>query len=61
MEAYCNPIINYTELSQTVKKQKEIIKETIIKLLDKKRSSYSYSDIEKVTKKQKVIMSFKTA
>jgi hypothetical protein len=25
MEAYCNPNIDYTELSQTVKKQKEVL------------------------------------
>lgn len=52
MEAYCNPDIDYSRLTETIKEQKEKLKEIIsMKLLAKK--IHPYAEIEKIAIKIK--------
>jgi hypothetical protein len=53
MEAYCNPQIDYSNLSEILKMQKESLKNIINKFLTVK-TLQSYSDLEKIVKKQKI-------
>lgn len=50
MEAYCNPIIEYSTLSEAVKKQKESFQNLTSQFLNVKRR-YKSSDLEKNIKK----------
>jgi hypothetical protein len=52
MEAYINPEIDYTNLSEIIKKQKETVKEIIHKFLNVK-TTHKFSDLDKVLKKHK--------
>jgi len=52
MEAYVNPEINYSDLSDTIKKQKEFLIKQISKHLNI-CERYKFSDLEKVLKKHK--------
>jgi len=52
MEAYVNPEICYSELSDTIKKQKEFLIKQISKHLNYSQT-YKFSDLEKVLKKHK--------
>jgi histone acetyltransferase len=52
MEAYCSPEIDYTNLSVTIKQQKEALKGIIHKYLNVKTTN-KFSELEKVLKKQK--------
>ncbi len=52
MEAYCNPEINYSELSETVKLQKEIVKSMMNKFLNVKHKN-KFSHLEKILTKHK--------
>ena len=52
MEAYVNPEINYSELSDTIKKQKEFLINQISKHLNMVET-YKFSELEKVLKKNK--------
>ena len=56
MEAYCNPMINYSNLSETIKEQKNCIKNYAMKFLNVK-TKHSYSDLEKAIKKAKISQS----
>lgn len=53
MEAYCNPMINYSNLSETIKQQKQCIKNYAMKFLNVK-TKYKFEDLEKVVKKAKL-------
>jgi hypothetical protein len=52
MEAYCNPEIDYSNLSEIIKKQKESLKKIVNKFLSVK-TTQSYPELEKVLKKHK--------
>ena len=52
MEAYCNPSIDYSNLSEIIKKQKESLKKIIHKFLTVK-TTHEYNDLERVVKKHK--------
>lgn len=52
MEAYINPQIDYTNLSEIIKKQKEEVKEIVHQFLNVK-TTHKFSDLEKVLKKFK--------
>lgn len=52
MEAYVNPEINYSEISNTIKKQKEFLIKQITKHINV-TERYKFSDLEKVVKKYK--------
>lgn len=59
MEAFCNPIIDYSNLSEIIKKQKEGLRDLISKML-KVKTKRSYSDLEKNFKNfKKVFFSLK--
>lgn len=59
MEAYCNPMIDYSNLSEIIKKQKEGLRDLISKML-KVKTKRSYSDFEKNFKNfKKVFFSLK--
>jgi hypothetical protein len=59
MEAYCNPMIDYSNLSEIIKKQKEGLRDLISKML-KVKTKRSYSDLEKNFKNfKKVFFSLK--
>jgi hypothetical protein len=49
MEAYCNPEIDYSNLSEIIKKQKEVIRGIIKKSLNVK-TRRSFTDFEKGVK-----------
>ena len=49
MEAYCNPEIDYSNLSEIIKKQKEVIRRIIKKSLNVK-TRRSFTDLEKGVK-----------
>ena len=53
MEAYCNPMIDYSNLSEIIKQQKNKIKEFASKFLNVK-TKHSFSELEKVIKKEKL-------
>jgi hypothetical protein len=57
MEVYCNPAIDYSNLSEIIKKQKESIKGIIHKFLTVK-TTHEYSELEKILKKHKSEVSF---
>ncbi len=46
MEAYCNPIIDYSNLSEIIKKQKDVLKQKVSELLQVKKIR-KYSELEK--------------
>jgi len=52
MEAYVNPEIDYTNLSEIIKKQKEAVKGIVHKFLNVK-TTHKFSDLEKILKKSK--------
>ena len=52
MEAYINPEIDYTNLTEIIKKQKEEVKEIVHQFLNVK-TTHKFSDLEKVLKKFK--------
>ena len=52
MEAYCNPMIDYSNLSETIKEQKNTIKNLANKFLNVK-TKHSYVELEKAVKKYK--------
>ena len=52
MEAYCNPMIDYSNLSETIKEQKNTIKNLANKFLNVK-TKHSYVELEKAVKKFK--------
>jgi histone acetyltransferase len=52
MEAYINPEIDYTNLSEIIKKQKETVKSIIQKFLNVK-TTHKFLDLEKILKKHK--------
>jgi hypothetical protein len=52
MQAYVNPEIDYTNLSEIIKKQKETVKGIVHKFLNVK-TTHKYQDLEKVMKKFK--------
>jgi hypothetical protein len=54
MEAYCNPMIDYSNLSEIIKKQKEGLRGLISKML-KVKTKRSYSELEKVFKNFKKV------
>ena len=56
MEAYCNPMIDYSNLSETIKQQKNTIKEFAMRFLSVKRKQ-EYSELEKAVKKAKLSQS----
>lgn len=59
MEAFCNPMIDYSNLSEIIKKQKEGLRDLISKML-KVKTKRSYSDLEKNFKNfKKVFFSLK--
>ena len=58
MEAYCNPMIDYSNLSEIIKEQKNKIKEFASKFLNVK-TKHSFSELEKVIKKEKLENSYK--
>lgn len=53
MEAYCNPMIDYSNLSDTIKCQKETLKKIIGSLLGNK-TKCKYSQLETIAKKFKL-------
>jgi hypothetical protein len=55
MEAYCNPMIDYSNLSEIIKKQKESLRGLISKML-KVKTKRSYSELEKVFKNFKKVL-----
>jgi histone acetyltransferase len=52
MEAYCNPIIDYSNLTEIIKKQKESVKNLSQKFLNVKTRN-KFQDLEKTIKKFK--------
>ena len=52
MEVYCNPCIDYSNLSEIIKKQKESLKGIINKFLSVK-TTHEHSELDKVVKKYK--------
>lgn len=50
MEAFCNPEIDYTNLSNTIKKQKEHLKNLTRNFLNVKRRN-NFDQLEKILKK----------
>ena len=52
MEAFVNPEIDYTNLTEIIKKQKEAMKGIVHKFLNVK-TTYKFSDLEKILKKSK--------
>lgn len=53
MEAYCNPMIDYTNLSDIIKEQKKAIMNLAADFLNVKHRN-SFSDLEKILKKQRM-------
>lgn len=52
MEAFINPEIDYTNLSEIIKRQKETVKGIVHKFLNVK-TTHKFSELEKVLKKHK--------
>lgn len=57
MEAYCNPTIDYTNLSDIIRLQKEETRNFIHKFLNVKTKN-SYEELEKIMSKKQDKVSF---
>lgn len=57
MEAYCNPKVDYSNISEIIKKQKDSLRGIIEKFLNVKKRR-SYEELDKILKNNKKVELF---